>query len=117
MILLPWRRSVSGGIGPYTGNMPRDLVYPEHNNFSPRLGIAVRAAKDTVVRAGYGINYAVGQYAKFIQDFAFSRPLPMSRPMNTLPPRPSRSPNGFPAPQDTGNYAVNKTYRLPYVQV
>jgi outer membrane receptor protein involved in Fe transport len=65
---------VSGGIGPYTGKYPRDLVYPEHNNFSPRIGIAVRAAKDTVVRAGYGINYAVGQYAKFIQDFAFQPP-------------------------------------------
>ncbi len=25
--------------------------------------------------------------------------------------------NGFPAPQDAGNYAVNKRYRLPYVQV
>ena len=65
---------LSGGIGPYTGKYPRDLVYPEHNNFSPRIGIAVRAAKDTVVRAGYGINYAVGQYAKFIQDFAFQPP-------------------------------------------
>ena len=62
------------GIGPYTGKYPRDLVYPEHNNFSPRIGIAVRAMKDTVVRAGYGINYAVGQYAKFIQDFAFQPP-------------------------------------------
>ena len=25
--------------------------------------------------------------------------------------------NGFPAPQTEGNYAVNKNYRLPYVQV
>ena len=65
---------VSGGIGPYTGKYPRDLIYPEHNNFSPRIGIAVRAVKDTVVRAGFGINYAVGQYAKFIQDFAFQPP-------------------------------------------
>ena len=108
---------VSGGIGPYTGKYPRDLIYPERNNFSPRIGIAVRAMKDTVVRAGFGINYANGQYAKFIQDFAFQPPFAdvqtnevSTQPQITLA-------NGFPSPQTEGNYAVNKYYRLPYVQV
>ncbi len=112
---------LSGGIGPYTGKYPRDLVYPEHNNFSPRIGIAVRAAKDTVVRAGYGINYAVGQYAKFIQDFAFQPPFADVQ-TNEVTAQPTTQPqitlaNGFPSPQTEGNYAVNKYYRLPYVQV
>jgi trimeric autotransporter adhesin len=112
---------VSGGIGPYTGKYPRDLVYPEHNNFSPRLGIAVRVMKDTVVRAGYGINYAVGQYAKFIQDFAFQPPFANVQ-TNSATGGASQITlaNGF-LPQDQapaeGNYAVNKYYRLPYVQV
>jgi hypothetical protein len=112
---------VSGGVGPYTGKYPRDLIYPERNNFSPRIGIAVRAMKDTVVRAGFGINYANGQYSKFIQDFAFQPPYadvqtnevtaqPITQPTITLA-------NGFPSPQTEGNYAVNKYYRLPYVQV
>ena len=94
---------LSGGIGPYTGKYPRDLVYPEHNNFSPRLGIAVRAAKDTVVRAGYGINYAVGQYAKFIQDFAFQPPYADVQ-TNEYYCRCARSrwPMAFPRPQDDG---------------
>ncbi len=65
---------LSNGVGPYSGKYPRDLVYPEHDNFSPRIGFAVRAFKDTVVRGGYGINYAVGQYVKFVQDFAFEPP-------------------------------------------
>jgi trimeric autotransporter adhesin len=108
---------LSGGIGPYTGKYPRDLVYPEHNNFSPRLGIAVRAAKDTVVRAGYGINYAVGQYAKFIQDFAFQPPYADVQTNEYSSTTPITLTNGFPAPQSEGNYAVNKYYRLPYVQV
>src|SRR6202789_1184445 len=108
---------LSGGVGPYTGKYPRDLVYPEHNNFSPRLGIAVRAAKDTVVRAGFGINYAVGQYAKFIQDFAFQPPYADVQTNENSSTAPITLTNGFPAPQDTGNYAVNKYYRLPYVQV
>ncbi len=92
---------LSGGIGPYTGKYPRDLVYPEHNNFSPRLGIAVRAAKDTVVRAGYGINYAVGQYAKFIQDFAFQPPYADVQTNEYSSTAPITLTNGFPAPQDT----------------
>ncbi len=110
---------LSGGVGPYTGKYPRDLVYPEHNNFSPRLGIAVRAAKDTVVRAGYGINYAVGQYSKFIQDFAFQPPYANVQTNEYSTAAPISLAVGFPTPpQDQqGNYSVNKYYRLPYVQV
>ena len=109
---------LSGGIGPYTGKFPRDLIYPEHNNFSPRIGIAVRAAKDTVVRAGYGINYANGQYAKFIQDFAFQPPYANVQTNETTAGAQINLANGFtPVGQSEGNYAVNKYYRLPYVQV
>jgi trimeric autotransporter adhesin len=110
---------VSGGIGPYTGKYPRDLIYPEHNNFSPRIGIAVRAAKDTVLRAGYGINYAVGQYAKFIQDFAFQPPFANVQTNEASSGGANITlANGFlPMGQSEGNYAVNKNYRLPYVQV
>jgi hypothetical protein len=109
---------LSGGIGPYSGKYPRDLVYPEHNNFSPRLGIAVRVMRDTVVRAGYGINYAVGQYAKFIQDFAFQPPYANVQTNDVTNGANINLADGFLATsQGEGNYAVNKNYRLPYVQV
>ncbi len=108
---------LSGGVGPYTGKFPRDLIYPERNNFSPRIGIAVRPMKDTVVRAGYGINYAEGQYAKFIQDFAFQPPYADVQTNEVMAGVPITLQKGFPAPQSEGNYAVNKYYRLPYVQV
>jgi trimeric autotransporter adhesin len=110
---------LSGGIGPYTGKYPRDLVYPEKNNFAPRIGVAVRAMKDTVVRAGYGINYAVGQYAKFIQDFAFQPPYANVQTNEaTTGGAQLTLANGFtPTGQADGNSAVNKYYRLPYVQV
>jgi hypothetical protein len=113
---------LSGGVGKYTGKYPRDLIYPEHNHFSPRIGIAVRAARNTVVRAGFGINYANGQYAKFIQDFAFQPPFANVQ-TNVISAQTTTPPftlaNGFPTPEDEqqGNYAVNKYYRLPYVQV
>jgi len=107
-------------IGPYTGFFPRTLVYPERNNFSPRIGIAWRAAKDTVVRAGYGINYANGQYVKFVQNFAFQPPWAnVQTNSNQLTGLPTYTlVNGFTqTSQANGNYSVNKYYRLPYVQV
>ena len=108
---------LSGGVGPYSGKFPRDLVNPERNNFSPRLGFAVRAFKDTVVRGGYGINYANGQYAKFIQEFAFQPPYADVQTNESTAAAQISLANGFPTPQTEGNYAVNKNYKLPYVQV
>ena len=93
---------------------------PEKTDFSPRIGIAWRAVKDTVVRAGYGINFANGQYVKFVQDFAFQPPWANvqtnSNPTTGAPT--FTLANGFtPTSQAEGNYSVNKNYRLPYVQV
>jgi hypothetical protein len=72
-----------------------------------------------VIRTGYGINFANGQYVKFVQNFAFQPPFadvqtnsnPLTgTPLFTLA-------QGFTAtPQVEGNYSVNKNYRLPYVQ-
>ena len=74
--------------------------------------------KDTVVRAGYGINYANGQYAKFIQDFAFQPPYANVQTNEATTGAPLTLAHGFlPSGQTEGNYAVNKNYRLPYVQV
>ena len=56
----------------------------------------MRAAKDTVVRAGYGINYAVGQYAKFIQDFAFQPPYADVQTNEYSSTTPISLTNGFP---------------------
>ncbi len=106
--------------GPYSGFFPRTLVYPEKLDFSPRIGIAWRAVKDTVVRAGYGINFANGQYVKFVQDFAFQPPWAnVQTNSNALSGTPTFTlANGFTATsQAEGNYSVNKNYRLPYVQV
>ncbi|HEX4067837.1 MAG TPA: TonB-dependent receptor [Acidobacteriaceae bacterium] len=116
------------GVGPYTGKYPRDLIYPEKNNFSPRLGFAAHPFTDTTVRGGYAINYTVGQYVKFVQNFAFEPPYADVQTNDLVTPTPASLAgvvnctsfclaNGFPAPQTEGNYAVNKNYRLPYVQV
>ncbi|MGB7189723.1 MAG: TonB-dependent receptor [Acidobacteriaceae bacterium] len=106
-------------IGPFSGKFPRTLVLPQKLDFSPRLGLAWAPIRGTVVRSGYGINYTNGQYVKFVQDFAFQPPYAdVQTNENTSAAAPSVTlANGFPAPQTEGNFAVNKHYRLPYVQV
>ncbi len=118
----------SNGVGPFTGKFPHDLVYPEKNNFEPRLGFAVHPMRNTVVRAGYGINYTVGQYVDFVQDMAFAPPFANVQ-QNAVYTAADEAgvvncssfclANGFPVPESDqfGTWAVNKNYRLPYVQV
>jgi trimeric autotransporter adhesin len=114
------------GVGPFGGKYPRDLIYPQKDLFSPRLGFAVHPWKDTTIRGGYGVNFTVGQYVKFVQDFAFEPPFADVQ-TNLVSSAADESAvvncssfclaNGFPNPQAYGNYSVDKNYRLPYVQV
>ena len=54
---------------PFSGKLPDSLVFPFTKAFAPRVGIAWRLAEASmVVRAGFGMNYTVGQYAGFAQN-------------------------------------------------
>jgi hypothetical protein len=105
------------GVGPYNGKYPRTLIEPDRNNFSPRVGFAWKAHRDTVVRGGYGVNFANGQYVKFVQDFVFQPPFADVQTNQATQGAPITLANGFLAPQTFGNYSVNKNFKLPYVQV
>jgi hypothetical protein len=114
----------SGGTGPYSGRLPASLVYPDHTAFAPRLGLAWRVSKlnQTVLRAGYGVNYTVGVYAAFARTMALQPPYANEQANEAATvcgagPDCLSLANGFPAPETVGNYALDPHYRLPYVQV
>jgi trimeric autotransporter adhesin len=111
----------AGGAGTYNGKLPDSLVFPFRTAFAPRFGMALRLPWQMVVRAGYGINYTVGQYGTFASTMA-------RQPMVNQPSFVNEQTNvaasvgeltlasGFGAPDTVGSYALDPHYRLPYVQ-
>jgi len=113
-------RVLPGQSGPFNGEFPATLVRPDRNNFAPRLGIAWKALTNTVVRAGYGINYNTSAYSDLAQQLAFQPPFSLSSTNIASPLLPLTLQNGFPAPPPqtiTNTYAVDPNYRLGYVQI
>jgi len=107
---------------PVSGAVPSStasLIQPDRNNFAPRIGIAWRPMKQTVVRAGYGINYNLAQYGAMIQNFAFQPPFAVTSTNISSLANPLTLQSGFPAVTAavTNNFAVDPNYRLGYVQV
>ena len=121
----------AGGSGAFSGNLPDSLVYPFYKGFAPRLGLAWRPGKQTVIRAGFGMNYTVGQYAGFARNMAHQPPFTnqqtnqevdaMNLPTSDCAREASATcltlAQGFPAPATIGNYSLDPHYHLPYVEV
>jgi outer membrane receptor protein involved in Fe transport len=109
-----------GQTGPFNGVFPASLVRPDRNNYAPRVGIAWKPLKLTVVRAGYGINYNLAQYSTVVQNFAFQPPFAetatnvatTSSFLNLVNAFPSLAPGTV-----TNNFAINPNYKLAYVQL
>lgn len=108
--------------------LPSSLVFPWRKAFQPRVGLAWRVPKikSTVLRAGFGTNYTVGEYAGFATKMAHQPPFTNEQTnQEAIGNSPSIAcaqtstcftlANGFPAPATVGNYALNPNYGLPYV--
>jgi hypothetical protein len=108
-----------GSSGAYTGSFPASLVNPDRNNFAPRLGIAWKPMKSTVLRLGYSINYNVGAYGGIIQNLAFQPPFAFTQTNVESAALPLTLQNGFPVSlaSVTNNYGVNRNYRVGYAQM
>jgi hypothetical protein len=111
--------------GPFLTSSNPALIQPDRNDFAPRIGIAWKPFKKTVVRAGYGINYNLAQYGAIIQNFAFQPPFANTATNATTVAdltgaNPLTLVNGFPsaaANTVTNNFGVNPNYALAYVQI
>ncbi len=112
-------------------------MYPWHKAFAPRLGLAWRVPelKSTVVRAGFGMNYTVGEYPTFATTMAHQPMIVNGQAFNNEQTNQEASGNtpstacvqsavnpcftlakGFTSiGQTVGNYALNPHYGLPYV--
>jgi hypothetical protein len=122
--VVPASAVLPAGSGTFTRSSTPSLINPDRSDFAPRIGIAWKPQKQMVVRAGYGINYNLGQYGAMIQNFAFQPPFANAATNTTDVGRLGGSPltllNGFPtqsASTVTNNFAVNPDYRLGYVQI
>jgi hypothetical protein len=109
-----------GETGSFNGVFPASLIRPDRNNYAPRLGLAWKPMKLTVVRAGYGLNYNLAQYTTVVQNFAFQPPFAetatnvasTSSFLNLVNAFPSLAPGTV-----TNNFAIDPNYRLAYVQL
>jgi outer membrane receptor protein involved in Fe transport len=102
-----------GQIGPITGKkFPDGLVNPDRNNFAPRLGVAWKPLSKTVVRAGYSINYNIGQYGGMATQLGFQPPFAIAA-TNTAPtPTSLTLQNGFPTITPDPNH-LRRRSQLP----
>ena len=98
---------------------PASLVNPDRNNFAPRVGLAWKMKDKTVVRAGYGINYNLGQYRSIVSNLALQPPFSetLTNSAATLISLPVTSGLTITTPNLTNNYGVDPNYRLGYVQM
>ncbi len=109
-----------GQTGAYNGQLPVTLVRPDRNNFAPRLGLAWKPLRNTVVRAGYGINYNTSAYQSIVQNMAFQPPFSTTATNTQSPTTALTLQNGFPPVPPgsiTNNFGVDPNYRLGYVQI
>jgi trimeric autotransporter adhesin len=109
-----------GQTGPFNGVFPTSLVRPDRHDFAPRVGLAWKPFKQTVVRTGYGMNYNLAQYGTMIQNFAFQPPFATTATNTATTSDFLNLANAFP-PQAPGaitnNFAVDPNYKLAYVQL
>jgi hypothetical protein len=114
-----------------TSGYPGSLVDAWRKALRPSVGVAWRVPrlKQTVVRAGYGMNYTQGEYATFAGQMAHQPPFTneqtnqeasgnsaSSACARTVPMTCFTLGDGFPAPATLGNIAIDPHYPLPYVQ-
>ncbi len=114
-----------GEVGPISGiRYPRSLVNGDKALYSPRFGLAWRPGfvKDTVVRAGYGINFNTTQFSRVATNLSDQPPFAVTQTntaYTTAGCGQLTLANAFncSTASTQSNYGINPFYRLGHVQV
>ena len=110
---------VSGAVGRFSGDYPAGLLLADTNNIAPRVGVAWRFSRGTILRGGYGISYNAGSYSTIARQLAAQPPFAATStaigsfvdPLTLADPLGDATPN-----ETTNNYGVEKDYVLGLVQ-
>jgi hypothetical protein len=106
---------VSGATGPFSGVYPTGLVNADANNLSPRVGVAWRAARATIIRSGYSLNYNAGSYASIARQLVGQPPFAstgtslgtLTNPITITDPFANITPT-----TTTNNFGIDRNYVL-----
>ena len=109
----------AGEAGPYYGAFPDTIVTADGNNVAPRVGVAWRARKSIVIRAGYGINYSTSAYPAIVQQLALQPPFSTTNTVLATLQDPARFSTALLTSTGvaTNNFAVDPNFRVPWVQI
>ncbi len=113
---------IAGGNGVFTGVFPSGLINADTNNFGPRIGVAYRPARGTIIRGGYSITYNPNSYANIARRLA-SQPEPGFDVTETVTGSladPLTIQNALLASQSSpavmNNWGVDRSYALGLIQ-
>lgn len=113
---------LAGASGPFSGAFPSGLLNADTNNFGPRIGVAFRPVRGTIIRGGYSITYNPGSYANIARRLA-SQPEPgfdVTETVTGSPAAPLLLQNALLAsassPAITNNWGVDRNYALGLIQ-
>ena len=109
---------IAGASGPFTGAFPAGLVNVDVNNISPRIGVAYRPTRGTVLRGGYSITYNPSSYASIARELAAQPPFAAAETVIGTPGSPLTLENALlgSATSTTNNWAVDRHYQLGMIQ-
>ena len=108
----------AGGTGPFTGPFPAGLINTDTNNVGPRVALAYRPVRGTIVRGGYSITYNPGSYATIARRLAAQPPAAVTETIvaGLEPTLDIENALLASSSSTTNNWGVDKTYGLGLIQ-
>jgi len=111
---------LAGASGPFTGAFPSSVINTDANNIGPRIGVAYRPVRGTIIRTGYSVTYNPGSYATIARRLA-SQPQPGFAETETVTgtattPLVVEDALLASTAATTNNWGVDKDYQLGLIQ-